>query len=477
MSQSTPLTTPSRRRAPASAVSTPASVARSTTSATSHTTLIDRIEELDLEIHDLRRLITLERSRLRPTSTASTTTASSTLSLSFLDPSGRSAVELRQVLAEKLAELDDDALAALLTASSMALSKLAGGETAILGVGRELIPSKSVGVEGVGSGSDLDRRLAIQADGVAAVKHAMQINTWLKDRQRRLTALVESLGVFSLLDIDTLSTDNRDGARRSVRIAGSVASLFTVDIRFDVDGEVSPQVRDLQVQLPDWLTRTLNEPHRLFSKLLARNDLPALLLMLRTMIPLISLRRNLFSSLMETYTHLARDHVRNWESSHGVDFTPYHPPSSTTTATARRANAKVDQALAKSLIDREASEVFTLTNKRGASLELRFAIRWNRYGHAYPDISAVPNVPASLTDGTARAFLAGFGDEFQHLLRVALAQNGIVALPDHDAEQDDELDPIVGRWGIGPAIHATVKAFFGLQQEDEQEEGSSVEQE
>lgn len=82
------------------------------------------------------------------------------------------------------------------------------------------------------------------------------------------------------------------------------------------------------------------------------------------------------------------------------------------------------------------------------------------------------------TGATTTAFLRDFQAEFHHLLKVAVAQNAIVGLPDHDAEHehDEQLHPSVGRWGIAPAIHATIKAFFSLHQEDASA-SSSMEQE
>ncbi|CBQ67571.1 conserved hypothetical protein [Sporisorium reilianum SRZ2] len=469
MSQSTPTQTPSRRRV--QPVDTPGS-ARSTTSATDRGTLLDRVEELDLEVHDLRRRIAAERARRRPPRTAAT------LSLSYLDPSARDGGALKQVLADKLRALDDDALTALLTASSAALGRLVGGEVWVVEAG--MVPSRSVGVEGTGSASDIDRRL--RAGGVAgelsAARHASEVNGWLKDRQRRLGALLDALLSFSHLEIDTLSQTESSAARtRSIRMAGNIARLFPLDIAFDVveHDTQSPQIHNLHLTLPAWLVTTLNTPRTLYTRLLAHNDLPAILLMLRTMVPLLALRRNLFSSLLETYTNLARDHVRAWEAQHRVDFTPFHPPSASTTA-ARKAPSKIDDALGRSLILPAAAETFTLANKAGASLDLRFSIRWNRFGHAYPHISATPHVPANLADANTSQFLQGFDAEFQHLLKVAVAQNGIVGLPDHDAEHDDELDPTTGRWGIAPAIHATVKAFFNLEHE-EGSASSSMEQE
>ncbi len=400
--------------------------------------------------------------------------------------------------------------------------------TAWLGVDGSLIPSKSVGVEGTGSGSDIDRRLRLQlesfttqtnkdknrretAEGLdkelSRVRHATSINEWLNDRQRRSTALIQGLVAFSHLEIDSLEQSDRnfqtrdrdgDGGSRSrnVHIKGNIARLFAIDIRFDVieedthpssglgsGGGRSPEIRNLQLKLPSWLESTLNSQHSLYTRLLKRNDLPSILLMLRTMIPLLSLRRNLYTSLMETYTDLVRDHVRAWERENGVDFAPWHPPSSTSSSSSGLAlgsskrstqSSGVDEKLARSLIISSA-ETLTLTNRKGSSLTLTFTIVWNRFGHASPEINAVPTVPSEFKHATSTAFLQTFEQEFQHLLKVAVAQDGIVGLPDHDDEHDDEPDPVVGRFGVMPAIHATIKAFFGLDAAESSEEESASE--
>lgn len=486
MSKSTPTATPSRRRGTLP-IETPGS-ARSISSATDRSTLVVRVEELDLEVHDLKRQIAAERQRRRDSSLGASTSASAgaSLSLQYIDPS-RDAGRVKQVLAEKLKQMDDDALTALLTASSAALGRLfvdqehaVEGDSAWLVMDAGMVPSKSVGIEGTGSGSDIDRRLSQNETGVAhqlsAARHANSVHSFLKDRQARLNPLLDALTKFSHLDIDQLdqtsSTQTQDagGRRRTIRMSGNFARLFAIGISFHVvedSSDSSPQIQQLQLDLPDWLKRTLDAPNRLYTKLLKRNDLPAILLMLRTMVPLCSLRRNLFTSLMESYTDLARDHVRSWERENGIEFTPYHPPATTTTSkpsSMRKFSARnIDENIAISLIRPSAAESFTLTNKSSASLTISFTIGWNRFGHAFPHITAKPHVPASKLDSTSRAFLTGFESEFTHLLRVAIAQNAIIGLPDKDEDEEDQIEPGVGRWGINAAIHATIRAFFKIQ--------------
>ncbi|ETS63433.1 hypothetical protein PaG_01716 [Moesziomyces aphidis] len=451
MSQ-TPTQTPSRRRA---AVDTPGSV-RSNTSTSDRSVLLERTEELELEIEDLRRAIASERERRRSTQRQ----------LEKQRATDATRDEVRTTLLEKLRQMDDDALTALLGASVQSLARvIAGADSAWVAVDAGLVPSKSVGVEGTGSASDIDRRLALSAQGVQhelhRTRHAASVNQWLNDRQRRSNALVQSLAQFSYLDIDTLDQAS-SSERRSIHLAGSFARLFPIDIRFVVDDSgSSPAIQHLAIDIPSWLSTTLNTPHALFSRLLKRNDLPAVLLMLRTMVPLLSLRRNMFTSLMESYTDLVRSHIRAWESSHGIDFAPWYPPGTSR----KRASSRVDETLGRSLIATDA-ETLVLQNSHGASLTLRFRIVWNRYGHAVPQLDAEPNVPAGLMDPTATAFLQQFDHEFKHLCKVAVQQDGIVGW------QDEEQDQAVGRWGLMPALHATIAAFFRLAIDDASDTGS-----
>lgn len=468
---STPTTTPSRRRG--QPIDTPGS-ARSTSSATDRSTLIDRVEELDLEVHDLRRQIAAERSRRRrPAPSASSTS----LSLRYMDPS-LTATSLKHALAEKLKQMDDDALTSLLTASSVALGKLIAGnaqvESSWLVLNAELIPSKSVGVEGTGSASQIDRRMGESLEEQLGEKrHASSVNAFLRDRQSRLTSLVEGLAKFSMLHIESLDqTDvgGQGGRKRAIKIDGNFARLFPLKIHFHVveeDATSSPQIQDLQVDIPDWLRTTLDTPNNLFARLISRNDLPAILLMFRTMVPLLSLRRNLFTSLMESYTDLARDHVRAWEHTHSTDFTPFHPNTSNNTR-----KQILDPSISRSLIHPTAASTFTLKNKSSASLTFHFHIRWNRFGHAYPDITASPHIPPSSSTPTTTAFLQTFEQEFAHLLKTSIAQNSIIGLPDKDEEGEEEEahEVEVGRWGVSAAVHATIRAFFRIDEDDAESE-------
>lgn len=538
MSQHTPSATPSRSWR-GQLPETPGS-ARSTASANTtidRGTLLDQVEELELETHDLRRAIAAERERRRAASSSSFSSSGtrrdrfardggSSLALRYFDPSSSSGDVVKEKLMEKLKRIDDEALTALLTGSVGGLAGFIANSRGshnkenqhpeeklgltVLDVAT-MVPSKSVGVEGVGSASDIDRRLLLQAQsrrdggkqrrgGVEAElshhRHAQNVQSWLEDRQRRTNSLNDSLVKFTLLEIENLTqTDSptnlqsAETRQRHITISGTFAHLFALTIQFDVFEDSSslqsPQIQNLHLTLPTWLETTLNRNAGLYGKLVRRNDLPAILLMLRTMIPLVAWRRNMYTSLMESYTDLVRDHVRAWEAQTGVDFVPYHPPSSSSTSSSARnssssarkrtGQAQKDEALAKSLIIPNQAETLVLQNNNGASLTLQFTIRWNRFGHASPHIGAIPSVPDRLTNATNRALLQGFQEEFHHMLKVALTQTGLVGLPDVDEDdEEDKLGPESGRWGVMVVLHATIRAFFGLDRDGDAESTESA---
>ncbi|PWZ02865.1 hypothetical protein BCV70DRAFT_197125 [Testicularia cyperi] len=494
MSQSTPTATPLRRQR---AVDTPGS-ARSTLSASTSTdraTLVDRIDDLELSIRDLKRQINAERERR---STASQRqlekrrAISGSDSASSLSSFGLTEAEVRERVLEKLREMDDDALSALLTASTQNLARfIIGSDTSsLLTINPMLIPSKSVGIEGVGSGSDIDRRLRsafalpskrerdrMQQEGgdpraVQKAAHARSINEWLLDRQKRTEALVRSLSQFTYLEIESLtqtdkSVGRRGGGRegneltesatRTVRIKANMARLFPLEIGFDITDDASlgsPQITRLSVDLPTWLESALNEGSNHLARLIRRNDLPAVLLTLRTLIPMISLRRTLFTTLMQQYTDLARTSVLSWEEEHKTQFQPWSPDSRQ-----RPSAKKVDDVVARSLIVPSASETFILQNSRKASLSIVFRISFNRFGHAVPNITLQPSIPRNLRTPTIDALLDTFEQEFQHLLATSLGPPGIIHLPDLD---DDSPNPLVGKFGLLPPISAVIHAFFGI---------------
>ncbi len=122
MSQSTPASTPSRSRRGA-LPETPSSVRSntSTSSALDRTTLLERVETVDLEVHDLRRSIAAEREKRRTLTLRQrekSRSTSSALQLAyFTGEAGNDVKTVHERIRDKLRTMDDDALTSLLTAS------------------------------------------------------------------------------------------------------------------------------------------------------------------------------------------------------------------------------------------------------------------------------------------------------------------------------------------------------------------------
>jgi hypothetical protein len=296
------------------------------------------------------------------------------------------------------------------------------------------------------------------------------VNSWLRDRQKRTGALVNGLEQFTHLELESVVQSETDAdrvrggaGRRHVHIRGTMARLFAVDVEFDVvegvagAGAASPEISHLRVGLPAWLEDTLNGERNHLARLVRRNDLPAVLLTLRTLVTLAAVRRNTFAALMERYTALARAHVRAWEAASRVAFQPWHPR-------ARSRTSAPDDLLARSLLLPSHAQTLTLRNHNDAALTIHFRIHFNRFGHATPELSLQPHVPDHLITPAAAPFLTSLDSHFQHLLKVAVSQkDGLVQLPDTDT--DAETDDAAGKFGVLPPLHATIQAFFGLQRQ------------
>lgn len=106
-------------------------------------------------------------------------------------------------------------------------------------------------------------------------------------------------------------------------------------------------------------------------------NLPALLLSVRTLLPMAMTRLRLFQSIVSTYGDLAQASVRR--------------------SPARRQvlEGGDSASMLAALVDPASMETLTLQNKRGARLDITFAIRFNQWGHARPDVTVHPVLPAS----------------------------------------------------------------------------------
>ncbi|EPQ32338.1 uncharacterized protein PFL1_00534 [Pseudozyma flocculosa PF-1] len=503
------------------------------------------VDDLDRQVRDLRAQLAKERDARRKASERSRQKrrAASSGSLQELvaawtgtdagDDAVRDEVEVKKTLETRLSRLDDESLTALLTLSTSALVRLiSGGETtaSVLAIPTLLVPSKSVGIEGLGSGGEIDRRLAKVEGGDAATrkrkrpplgiqvvrggpdqddederdvpgsdtvvearqraKQALWMNDWLEGRKVLNQRLLSHLADFTYLDISTLTQRTKPPSRaeaetdttiRSVHLTGTLSDLCDLTLRYDVhepaspsssssvDGTLaslasrSPQMRNLSLDMPPALRHALSANNHL-ARTLRQANLPALMLSLRTLLPLARLRQALYSNLAQRYPHLVPSSARN-----GKLWSPPPPVDGGDGSGKNKDKIRVQDAdvLAR-LVDPGRAEQLVFTNARKASLELTFAITFTRHGHAYPSILLVPSLPAPLSSSTStqtQTLLDSFAQRFQHLLsyltspqRRRDAAASLAANNDNDQEAAQQQ-----RVGIQAAIVAVVDAFFAIE--------------
>lgn len=212
---------------------------------------------------------------------------------------------------------------------------------------------------------------------------------------------------FTQLDLQAITTRAVRGTRRL-----SLSCVFgssSLDVRFDV---TDARMANLEIKLPTHLEAALGSAH--LARIRANADLPALLLSLRTMAPLLAVRRDLFAHLASRYPRLVAQ-----------------PPP-----------APEEQ-------DQDHNALFqlntlSLANDTRASLAVRFDIRFNRYGHARPALDLLVAGPPASSDIAPQ-----IPSTFRRTLRYLIEKH---ASP-HDAQHMP---------GPTAALTAIIDAFFRL---------------
>ncbi|KAN0066182.1 hypothetical protein ACQY0O_000276 [Thecaphora frezii] len=420
-------------------------------------------------------------------------------------------VEMRLRLQSKLETIDDEILTALLTLSTASLAKLvAGGETtaAVLAIPTLLVPSKSVGIEGVGSGAEIDRRLAYDLnEGTAATNtpplgieaaagrerehqdrpgsdpvstarqratQAMWMKQWLQQRRYRNDRLLTHLSRFTQLHITSVTSKTAAASRavadviiRTVQLQAQLSDLCPLSLRYDIHepapstpqtSKSTPQMHNLSVVLPPSLSAAL-APNRHLARTLRHANLPALMLSLRTLLTLASVRKRMFAELRKRYPHLVGDAQRH--------APPWSPPQVAASRDAAPPRVK-DESVLASLVDPRQAERLVFVNHRKATLTLTFTIAFTRHGHAHPSFSLVPSLPPSLVDAApVQALLDSFKQRFDHLVRY-LTSHRRNLISQH---QDDDDDTQRLKTGVLTAVIAIVDAFFGTLQPQNDRDG------
>lgn len=110
------------------------------------------------------------------------------------------------------------------------------------------------------------------------------------------------------------------------------------------------------------------------ASLINDRNLPAVLLSIRTLLPMAKTRLRLFQSVATVYPSLIQLETRM--------------------QAALEAKHTKTSALS-TLVDPLVMELLSLQNAKGAQLDVKFAIGFNRWGHAIPTITVKPSLPPS----------------------------------------------------------------------------------
>lgn len=158
-------------------------------------------------------------------------------------------------------------------------------------------------------------------------------------------------------------------------------------------------------------------------------NLPALLLAIRTIVPLAHMRYRFFVSIAELYPDLAQAHIRHLESE-GVTLN-----ESNVSHESLSGNTPLSI-----LVNPNVMETFVLRNSVGAQLSVRFHIEFNQFGHASPRLAVTPFVPPNLiANDSVAQLLDELPTKFTHLC----------------AHRPNYIDSRT-------ALAATIDAFFAL---------------
>ncbi|PWN49310.1 hypothetical protein IE53DRAFT_388500 [Violaceomyces palustris] len=431
---------------PTRARAAPGDKASTSSTPTDRVSLVTTFRSLEREIRELRDQVSRERSERK----------------ALVDQVGKKGKgksldeEETSKLESFLAGLDDDAITSLLMAPSSTLVNILGGRGSTLTALRDQqihIPALSAGIEGTGTGLEIDlglnhagrgrkrkrnretREAGREPDydrpgpdpttsqdqlGVAAeVNQKEWIRNWLRSRKERTGSLLDHLASFTDFEMDEASWD-QSHPLGSVVVRGKVLGLEGCKLTFDVEqqgggsgqGQTrdSPRLSNLRADLPREIKEALLVGGHL-ERLLAKSDLPALMISIRTLLPLAKSRRLLFHSLSMKYSKLCRTWI-DALSSEGVRISE---TTSNLVAGGKDSNARV---IPKGMLDPHFAEELRFENDKGAELSLRFAVGFDRFGNASVELDMIPNLPSSVKrDPNAKQILSEFSSKFKRLVR------------------------------------------------------------
>jgi hypothetical protein len=133
-----------------------------------------------------------------------------------------------------------------------------------------LPPAKSAGVEGTGSGRQLDEE-AQKLDQQHGQPSDQDAESALMGRLERGEELLEHLATFTSIDFHTISstvpkTGKRDQAGQTISMKGKLPKglgeiKIELEVGEDIEQRTGPQIVNLDVEVGDELYRALGEEH------------------------------------------------------------------------------------------------------------------------------------------------------------------------------------------------------------------------
>lgn len=323
-----------------------------------------------------------------------------------------------------LREMDDGALSALLTHDTQANSM----RNLIPLLPKEapptiLPPVRSAGVEGSGSGLQLDEEVRGLAEANTEDSLNQLVEETLRERLKRGEELAKALSTFTGIRLESVESGQpkvqKSKQQRSIRhitIRGSLlGDLGSIVLDLDVQESQEdqlPQIIALDIEVDDAIYFAIgSERINLFVESV---NLPAVLLAIQTMIPIAISRFRLFSFLGKLYPDLSIQ-KRQEAQRKGIYFDDE-------THTRINRKEKIRDILQNlpplsTLLNPKVMETFTLENAIGTKLDIIFRIQFNQYGHANSLLTIKPSIPEEyIEDEDVQDFIDQMPDQFHHFI-------------------------------------------------------------
>lgn len=180
------------------------------------------------------------------------------------------------------------------------------------------------------------------------------------------------------------------------------------------------------------------------SSIVNDRNLPAILLSIRTLVPLARTRLHLFQSIHAAFPDLCQEHMKRNKT--------LHTALSQLDDLSLSSNVLVDLAVMERLI---------LQSDNGSKLEIYFQIRFNQWGHALPHISIQPHISPSCESQRCCASLSALSS-LSLLSIVTLSKSARAVLDDLPWQFNRMCKHFVQPYHAGTALVTIIQAFFAI---------------